>query len=74
MAKIRHIAIRTDKTEEMATFFQDVFGLQLVQRLDLLEWPLRGVALDIQVAERTEQRRHASLVVAEGLANQRCTR
>ncbi len=32
MAKIRHIAIRTDDTEALAKFFQDVFDLQLVQR------------------------------------------
>ncbi|HWP28530.1 MAG TPA: VOC family protein [Chloroflexota bacterium] len=32
MAKIRHIAIRTEDTEALAQFFQDVFGLQLVQR------------------------------------------
>ena len=32
MAKIRHIAIRTDDVEATAAFFQQVFGLQLVQR------------------------------------------
>lgn len=32
MAKIKHIAIRTDDTEGMAKFFQEVFGLDLVQR------------------------------------------
>jgi catechol 2,3-dioxygenase-like lactoylglutathione lyase family enzyme len=32
MAKIKHIAIRTDDTEGMAKFFQEVFGLGLVQR------------------------------------------
>lgn len=34
MAKIRHIAIRSDDVEATATFFQQVFGLQLVQRRD----------------------------------------
>ena len=32
MAKIRHIAIRTDDTEGTAAFFQEVFGLEVVQR------------------------------------------
>ena len=32
MAKIKHIAIRTEDTEGLAKFFQDVFGLELVQR------------------------------------------
>jgi catechol 2,3-dioxygenase-like lactoylglutathione lyase family enzyme len=32
MAKIRHIAIRTGDVERAAAFFQEVFGLQLVQR------------------------------------------
>ena len=32
MAKIRHIAIRTEDVEGAAAFFQEVFGLQLVQR------------------------------------------
>ena len=32
MAKIRHIAIRSDDVEATAAFFQKVFGLQLVQR------------------------------------------
>ncbi len=34
MAKIRHIAIRSDDVEATAAFFQEVFGLQLVQRRD----------------------------------------
>ena len=34
MAKIRHIAIRSDDVEVTAAFFQQVFGLQLVQRRD----------------------------------------
>ena len=34
MAKIRHIAIRSDDVEATAAFFQQVFGLQLVQRRD----------------------------------------
>ena len=32
MAKIRHIAIRSENVEAAAAFFQEVFGLQLVQR------------------------------------------
>jgi catechol 2,3-dioxygenase-like lactoylglutathione lyase family enzyme len=32
MAKIRHIAIRTEDTEALAKFFQDVFELEIVQR------------------------------------------
>jgi catechol 2,3-dioxygenase-like lactoylglutathione lyase family enzyme len=32
MAKIRHIAIRAEDVEAVATFFQQAFGLQLVQR------------------------------------------
>ena len=32
MAKIRHIAIRAEDVEQTATFFQEAFGLQLVQR------------------------------------------
>lgn len=32
MAKIRHIAIRSEDVEQTATFFQEAFGLQLVQR------------------------------------------
>ncbi|HEY3061512.1 MAG TPA: VOC family protein [Chloroflexota bacterium] len=32
MAKIRHIAIRSEDVEKTATFFQEAFGLQLVQR------------------------------------------
>jgi catechol 2,3-dioxygenase-like lactoylglutathione lyase family enzyme len=34
MAKIRHIAIRSDDVEATARFFQQVFGLTLVQRRD----------------------------------------
>ena len=34
MAKIRHIAIRSDDVEGTAAMFQQVFGLQLVQRRD----------------------------------------
>jgi catechol 2,3-dioxygenase-like lactoylglutathione lyase family enzyme len=34
MAKIRHIAIRCDDVEKTAAFFQNVFGLTLVQRRD----------------------------------------
>ena len=34
MAKIRHIAIRCDDVEATAAFFQNVFGLRLVQRRD----------------------------------------
>ena len=34
MAKIRHIAIRSDDVEATAAFFQEVFGLRLVQRRD----------------------------------------
>ena len=32
MAKIRHIAIRSENVEATAAFFQEVFGLRLVQR------------------------------------------
>jgi catechol 2,3-dioxygenase-like lactoylglutathione lyase family enzyme len=32
MAKIRHIAIRSEDVEKTAAFFQEVFGLELVQR------------------------------------------
>ncbi|HLY67826.1 MAG TPA: VOC family protein [Chloroflexota bacterium] len=32
MAKIRHIAIRSEDVEATAKFFVDVFGLELVQR------------------------------------------
>ena len=32
MAKIRHIAIRSEDVEKTATFFQEAFGLQLIQR------------------------------------------
>jgi catechol 2,3-dioxygenase-like lactoylglutathione lyase family enzyme len=32
MAKIRHIAIRSEDVEQTATFFQEAFGLQFVQR------------------------------------------
>jgi len=32
MAKIRHIAIRSEDVERTAAFFQATFGLQLVQR------------------------------------------
>ena len=32
MAKIRHIAIRSDNVEETAKLFVEVFGLELVQR------------------------------------------
>jgi catechol 2,3-dioxygenase-like lactoylglutathione lyase family enzyme len=34
MAKIRHIAIRCEDVEATAAFFQQVFGLHLVQRRD----------------------------------------
>ena len=34
MAKIRHIAIRSDDVEATAAMFQQVFGLKLVQRRD----------------------------------------
>lgn len=34
MAKIRHIAIRSADVEATAAFFQQVFGLRLVQRRD----------------------------------------
>ncbi|MPZ46532.1 MAG: hypothetical protein GEV05_24720 [Betaproteobacteria bacterium] len=34
MAKIRHIAIRCEDVEATAAFFQQVFGLELVQRRD----------------------------------------
>lgn len=34
MAKIRHIAIRCEDVEATAAFFQQVFGLSLVQRRD----------------------------------------
>ena len=34
MAKIRHIAIRCEDVEATAVFFQQVFGLSLVQRRD----------------------------------------
>ena len=34
MAKIRHIAIRCEDVEATAAFFQQVFGLRLVQRRD----------------------------------------
>jgi len=32
MAKIRHIAMRSEDVEKTAAFFQEAFGLQLVQR------------------------------------------
>jgi catechol 2,3-dioxygenase-like lactoylglutathione lyase family enzyme len=32
MAKIRHIAIRVEDVEAVASFFQEAFGLELVQR------------------------------------------
>jgi catechol 2,3-dioxygenase-like lactoylglutathione lyase family enzyme len=32
MAKIRHIAIRAEDVEQTATFLQEAFGLQFVQR------------------------------------------
>jgi catechol 2,3-dioxygenase-like lactoylglutathione lyase family enzyme len=32
MAKIRHVAIRTEDVEATAAFFQQAFGLELVQR------------------------------------------
>ena len=32
MAKIRHVAIRTEDVEATAAFFQEAFGLELVQR------------------------------------------
>ena len=32
MAKLRHLAIRCDDIDSTARFFQDVFGLDLVQR------------------------------------------
>src|SRR5919201_1857254 len=32
MAKIRHIAIRSEDVEQTVAFFQEVFGLELVQR------------------------------------------
>jgi catechol 2,3-dioxygenase-like lactoylglutathione lyase family enzyme len=32
MAKIRHIAIRSEDVDKTVTFFTEVFGLQLVQR------------------------------------------
>ena len=41
MAKIRHIAIRCEDVEATAAFFQQVFGLTLVQR--------RGHALEDKV-------------------------
>ncbi len=34
MAKIRHIAIRSDNAAETAAFFQEVFGLELIQKRD----------------------------------------
>ena len=54
MAKIRHIAIRTDKTEEMAQFFQTVFGLELVQRrehgpIDLTDGDVNITLLPLRV-------------------------
>ena len=54
MAKIRHIAIRTDNTEGLAKFFQDVFGLELVQRrehgpIDLSDGDINLTLLPLRV-------------------------
>ena len=54
MAKIRHIAIRTDDAEGLAKFFQDVFGLQLVQRrehgpIDLTDGDVNMTLLPLRV-------------------------
>ncbi len=54
MAKIRHIAIRTDDTEGLAKFFQDVFGLELVQRrqhgpIDLTDGDINLTLLPLRV-------------------------
>ena len=64
MAKIRHIAIRTEDTEALAKFFHEVFDLEIVQRrghgpidlsdgdINLTLLPMRvGVGADAEVRE-----------------------
>jgi len=58
MTKIRHIAIRSDDVEAAAAFFQNVFGLQLVQRrahgpIDLSDGDVNITLLPTKLGDRT---------------------
>ena len=58
MAKIRHIAIRSDDVEALAGLFQKVFGLKLVQRrahgpIDLSDGDLNITLLPTTMGGRT---------------------
>ena len=58
MTKIRHIAIRSDDVEATAAFFQNVFGLRLVQRrahgpIDLSDGDVNITPLPTTIGGRT---------------------
>ena len=61
MAKIRHIAIRSEDAEQTVAFFTEVFGLQLVQRrghgpVDLSDGDVNITVLPLTVGAAGEVR------------------
>ena len=61
MAKIRHIAIRSEDVEQTVRFFTEVFGLQLVQRrghgpVDLSDGDVNITVLPLNVGAAGEVR------------------
>jgi catechol 2,3-dioxygenase-like lactoylglutathione lyase family enzyme len=75
MAKIRHIAIRSEDVEATAKFFVDVFGLELVQRrdhgpIDLSDGDVNITVLPMHVGAAGREVRpgveHIGFSVAEG--------
>src|SRR5437868_12787008 len=61
MAKIRHIAIRSEDTEATARFFVEVFGLELVQRrghgpVDLSDGEVNITVLPLAIGGATDAR------------------
>jgi catechol 2,3-dioxygenase-like lactoylglutathione lyase family enzyme len=61
MAKIRHIAIRSEDVEQTVAFFTEVFGLQLVQRrghgpVDLSDGDVNITVLPLSVGAAGEVR------------------
>ena len=75
MAKIRHIAIRSEDVEATAKFFVDVFGLELVQRrghgpIDLSDGDVNITVLPMNVGASGREVRpgveHIGFTAAEG--------
>jgi catechol 2,3-dioxygenase-like lactoylglutathione lyase family enzyme len=61
MAKIRHIAIRSEDVEQTVTFFTEVLGLQLVQRrghgpVDLSDGDVNITVLPLATGGATDAR------------------